>query len=809
MADSKFDIDLRKAEQSFDRIIKKLKETKEGLNLSEKEAKELDREFDKLGKNAPKQLNETNKGFDKMGGSIQRAGQALLAYFAVDKLKQIVMGAVNIRAEFQKMEAVLTTALGNRSAAQVGMQMISDFASKTPFQIKDLTDSFVALVNQGFKPTREEMTMIGDLAASTGRDFNQLADGIIAAQVGEFERLKQFGIRARVEGENVKFSFKGVTTEVENTEKAIRDYIVSLGDAEGVSGSMAAISETLDGKMSNLGDNVDQLANKFGRFIENEAGGFLDFLNQALKNMTAIFTTDMDRQLDLIADKFERISKNIDTLNAQQLDDLFDDYSDAVENLSQKSSTYRFELQLLEKAFTEGLNPIDKMKMSQEDLNAIMTDGEIDLNKAVVLYKEKQQALERTTVNLEAYKLMVDELSNSNKKLNDDEEKQLGIIQQLQKDIKELTEARDAANSTEGIRAYNIQIAIMQERLKELLGLTQEQGADLQKLIPIDPDATDEELDGLVSIYEKYFGDIDDIAEDYWGKTQVRIDKEIKARAEAFQKQKDQEQEMAEWLGDLRGETYEAGIYLANSLFDRKTELLQNEINELRAARDEELRVIGDNEEGRMMIEERYARQEEQMRREQVKNERRQALVNKGLSLAEIAYNTGEAITKATAASPLTFGQPWAGYALGLGILQAGIVAAKPLPQYKDGKYDLEGPGTETSDSIHARLSKHESVVPAKRSKQFGYILKPMIEDKSFNHDKLQKLVMGDMEAKYNGQLFAQQRNDAELKELKAMNRQLRSDKGSAIYLDGVKVGDSIERSNSIKAKIERRNRFA
>jgi hypothetical protein len=40
------------------------------------------------------------------------------------------------------------------------------------------------------------------------------------------------------------------------------------------------------------------------------------------------------------------------------------------------------------------------------------------------------------------------------------------------------------------------------------------------------------------------------------------------------------------------------------------------------------------------------------------------------------------------------------------------------VPQFATGVVDLKGAGTETSDSIHARLSKGESVITAKGTRQ-------------------------------------------------------------------------------------------
>jgi len=191
-------------------------------------------------------------------------------------------------AEFEKFEAVLTNTLGSGSAAQKSLEMISDFAAKTPFAVDKLTGAYVKLANQGFVPTRDEMRKLGDLASSTGKDFDQLAEAVIDGQVGEFERLKEFGIRAKKSGDQVAFTFKGVTKNVKFTEKAMRDYILSLGDAQGVSGAMAAISATTGGQISNLGDKMTQLSINIGQKLKPAISGTIEVLSGTIDHVTEL-----------------------------------------------------------------------------------------------------------------------------------------------------------------------------------------------------------------------------------------------------------------------------------------------------------------------------------------------------------------------------------------------------------------------------------------------------------------------------------------------------------------------------------------
>lgn len=242
-------------------------------------------EVDDLNKKVAQGNNESTKSTKSLTTAFGNLGKTLGGVFAADMILGFGKAIVSTTAEFQKMEAVLTTTLGSKSAAQVAMQDIVEFASKTPFQVNELTDSFVKLANRGFRPTLDQMTSLGDLASSTGKSFDQLTEAALDAMTGEFERLKEFGIRASSEGDKVKFTFKGVTTEVQKTDAAIQDYLISLGQAEGVSGSMAAISETVGGQISNLEDNFTQLQLAIGSSSSGLISSVLQLSNLILSDL--------------------------------------------------------------------------------------------------------------------------------------------------------------------------------------------------------------------------------------------------------------------------------------------------------------------------------------------------------------------------------------------------------------------------------------------------------------------------------------------------------------------------------------------
>lgn len=262
---------------------------------------------------ATKETGMLSKLFGGLGGMIGGIG-------IIGILSGIGMNIFNVTAEFQKFEAVLTNTLGSNSAAERSMLMIQDFAAKTPYSVAELTDSYVKFANRGLKLTNAEMRALGDIAASTGKSFDQLTEAALDAFSGENERLKEFGITAQKAGEKTFFTFKGVTTEVKNTDAAVKEYLISLGNVEGVSGSMAAISETLTGKVSNLGDTFDKLFLTLGNQSTGVLGGTIKLVNDLTESLIFLVSTTeqlgkeksaeaVTKYANEITEKFKGISK--------------------------------------------------------------------------------------------------------------------------------------------------------------------------------------------------------------------------------------------------------------------------------------------------------------------------------------------------------------------------------------------------------------------------------------------------------------------------------------------------------------------
>jgi len=101
------------------------------------------------------------------------------------------------------------------------------------------------------------------------------------------------------------------------------------------------------------------------------------------------------------------------------------------------------------------------------------------------------------------------------------------------------------------------------------------------------------------------------------------------------------------------------------------------------------------------------------------KTEGKKATINKVAALAQSGINIAQSITKALAEGGPIIGPVLGAISAALGAVQTAKIRSTKT-NFADGVIGLNGPGTETSDSIPANLSKGESVMTARATRVFA-----------------------------------------------------------------------------------------
>lgn len=645
------------AVDNLNKLIAALRATGKEAGLTEKQIEELVDSTNKAGTEGVKNVNSLKSSMGGLTGSIKEVGKGFVALFAIDQLKDFALKVVDVTAQFQKLEAVLTNTLGSRSAAQQALKNIRDIAATTPFSVLELTESFVKLVNQGFKPTNAEIIKLGDLAASTGKQFDQLTEAIIDAQTGEFERLKEFGIRASKQGDQVTFTFKGIETQVDFTNKSIREYILSLGDLSGVSGSMAAISETLGGQISNLGDSWDTFLTTLGDGNKGALKGTVSLLDQALKIAT-----------DLVKTTEQQNAENKQILSGATLD-RFKSFATTKEQEEFKQTIYERILKL----------QIQNAEAEKDWKNAS--------------YTRYQQNVKDIGIWQEA----------------------LGLIGDYQKEVK-------AATKTDEDAAKGKAAKDREEALKKLKGAQLDVNTGDEEAIKL-LRQQQKEVDELDKLYERLYGkrvdastlDLTPEKEDTSAED-ARIAKDI----DNFHKAADAKAEAVDQLKNY-------SIMAIEEVFNYQVFSTQRELAMLDQQYKNEIYLAGDNKDAQLQLKEQFNQKAAKLQQQQAEEQREAALF-------QIALSEGPAIAKTADTLGFPLAIPFIAAVATLFGLQLAKTKSIPTPRFAaEGDYDIDGPGTETSDSIPYWLSKHETVTPARATKRFGELLERMVNDKNFS----------------------------------------------------------------------------
>lgn len=248
--------------------------------------------------------DETARAFRTLQSNLGRVETAFLNVAKVaGALGAVFAGAfvrdlINVNKEFQSLKASLVTFTGSVESADGAFRILQDFAKQTPFSLQEVVGSFNLLVSQGIRPTESQLMSFADIAGGTSKSIMQFAEAVADASMGEFERLKEFGIKASKEGDQITLRMGDITKVVNNDSASIVQALTEIADVQ-FAGGAARQAATLGGAMTNLRDTIDGFM-----FTIGEAG-FGRALAESIQELTK-FIDGNDALAELISDKMTK-----------------------------------------------------------------------------------------------------------------------------------------------------------------------------------------------------------------------------------------------------------------------------------------------------------------------------------------------------------------------------------------------------------------------------------------------------------------------------------------------------------------------
>ena len=512
--------------------------------------------------------------------------------------------------------------------------------------------------NSGTATALDILQRVGKEAERTGKSTKQLAEITTDLGTGVTEDLG------------------GILVTYDLYNKALNlnaDRLDSLGERQkAVLESSKAYEESivrLANNFEGLGLKTTEYAQSAGRVLANLLSSFVELFDDA-------------------SDKIERFKKGLENADPRT-------FGDDIEATQQEVNLLASRLQLLNNELAEVQEKSREAGAFGRDYTGVISGLAANIKKTK---DEFQVATTKLNLLIEAKDKATSATDSFAKKV-DEEGKALarssGIIETLRVRIAELTKAREQAVTEGQITLLNKRIKALQEELQAVLNLTDAKKKDIAldaERLPAAQQVSDDILN-----------------------TELKNIEELKdARKIAKQDFYQDEQDKKDFAVQMFGEISSAFSNLLAAQGDLRNARFEAELRQLDIETEKRISAAGNNEKAIEQIRKQAAAKEEALLKKQGEARKRAQIQQ-----AVIAGLQG-AVQAVARADLFPFNFVLAGLIAATTATQ--VAAINATPAYKDGTEYVQGKGTETSDSINARLSKGERVVKASTNKQLNGI---------------------------------------------------------------------------------------
>lgn len=291
------------------------------------ETSEKTKEFAQKLKEAQAQLNTTAQGLRTAEGYMNSFGDAAsgsskslagaiaqgtvmanvfskLGSAALSAAEGFISSGIEYNAQIEKYTTGFTNMLGSAEAAQQAIDQIQQDAARTPFSVEALTQANQLLIGAGENATYAEKTImaLGNAVSATGgsnAELSRMAANLQQiANVGKASAIdiKQFAYAGiNIYGLLADYTGKS-TAEVQKMTISydLLTQALQAASEEGgrYYGSMDTQSQTMNGRVSTLKDNVKQLAGLMTGDLSSGVGVVISNLNDLVVKAQEAYKTD-------------------------------------------------------------------------------------------------------------------------------------------------------------------------------------------------------------------------------------------------------------------------------------------------------------------------------------------------------------------------------------------------------------------------------------------------------------------------------------------------------------------------------------
>jgi hypothetical protein len=204
-------------------------------------------------------LAAATKTTDTAMKGLMKSMAPLIAMFAAFKVVTYMLGS---ESKLETLEARLNAVSTSSEQAHGRLLALQGMSERLAIPVEKLGDAYIKLRLSGINATESMVTAVTNISAVTGKSVDQVAKMISKASLDATRALKEFGIAAKNEGQEIVVSFHGQTERIGRDQQSIVDYMEKIGN-HAYADQAKARANTLGGAFEGLKAKVFNVATAF------------------------------------------------------------------------------------------------------------------------------------------------------------------------------------------------------------------------------------------------------------------------------------------------------------------------------------------------------------------------------------------------------------------------------------------------------------------------------------------------------------------------------------------------------------------
>lgn len=266
---------------------------------------------DQIGEANKKASEQIKKSFggasnegEKLNGVLGSIGKSVAGIGVAFAAQELVSKIVAVRGEFQQLEISFRTMLGSEEKANQLMEQLTETASRTPFDLKSISDGARQLLAYGDRAenVNEDLIRLGNIASGLSQPLGDIVYlyGTTMTQGRLYTQdLNQFTGRGIPMMRELAKIFGVAESEVKGLVEAgkvgfpeVQKVIQNLTNEGGMFYNlMQEQSKSIPGQISNIQDSIDSMFNEIGKNSEGLISGALSVVSSLVENYERVGRT--------------------------------------------------------------------------------------------------------------------------------------------------------------------------------------------------------------------------------------------------------------------------------------------------------------------------------------------------------------------------------------------------------------------------------------------------------------------------------------------------------------------------------------